>query len=82
MTHRYRVTGIHPVLGYEPGTEFTATLTIEQEQTLIAGGGIARVAWVAAGSEDTSVFCRCDPDSECHDSDCAFADEDDSEDDE
>lgn len=41
---RYKVTGIHPVLGHKPGTEFTATIPAAQEAALIAGRGLVRVA--------------------------------------
>lgn len=40
---RYVVTGIHPVLGHKPGTEFTATLPEVQEAALLAGRGLAVV---------------------------------------
>lgn len=42
QTHRYVVTGIHPVRGYAPGAEFTACLPPAQEAALIAGGAIRR----------------------------------------
>lgn len=38
---RYVVTGIHPVLGYQPGEEFTANIEEAQEAALLAGGGLS-----------------------------------------
>lgn len=38
---RFVVTGIHPVLGHQPGDKFSANLPQEQEDALIAGGGLA-----------------------------------------
>ena len=40
MAHKYRVSGGNPVLGYQPGDEFSADIPAEQEAQLIAGGAI------------------------------------------
>lgn len=40
---RYRVTSIHRVLGHEPGVEFDASLTDQQEFSLLDSGAIAVV---------------------------------------
>jgi hypothetical protein len=37
---RYRVTSIHRVLGHEPGTEFDASLTDQQEFSLLDSGAL------------------------------------------
>jgi len=37
---RYLVTGIHPVLGHEPGTMFAALLPPQQERQLVDGGAL------------------------------------------
>ncbi len=36
--NEYTVVGNHTVLGHEPGTTFSASLSAEQEQQLIDGG--------------------------------------------
>jgi len=38
---RYRVVGELPVAGAQPGEEFEADLSVEQEESLIASGAIA-----------------------------------------
>jgi len=40
MAHKYRVTGEQPVLGHEPGEEFSADIPPEQEALLIESGAI------------------------------------------
>lgn len=40
---RYEVTGIHPVLGHQPGKQFTAALPPAQEKALIEGRALRRV---------------------------------------
>jgi hypothetical protein len=40
---RYVVTGIHPVLGHQPGATFTATLSAGQEEALVQGGALRRL---------------------------------------
>lgn len=40
---KYRVSGDQPVFGHEPGEEFTATLTPEQEERKLVSGALAKV---------------------------------------
>lgn len=52
---RYRVVGIHAVLGYQPGTQFTASLDPVQETQLIAGGAIQVTQTIPAGPDPERV---------------------------
>jgi hypothetical protein len=38
----YKVTGIHPVMGNQPGSVFIADLTEEMEQALVTGGALEK----------------------------------------
>ena len=40
MSKRYRVSGLHPVLGHKPGEEFVEKLDPRQEARLIERGSI------------------------------------------
>jgi hypothetical protein len=47
---RYTVTGIHPVLGHQPGATFTAVLSAGQEAALVQGGAIRRLSQTQAST--------------------------------
>jgi hypothetical protein len=56
---KYKVTGIHPVMGNLPGEEFRADLDPVQEQALVGGGAIVRVSEPKPCDDDCPGCTQC-----------------------